>query len=167
MKKKLADLSLLVIHLGSNSGYRNRFLRDAIFQIECRIGKIIDHSAIYETAAWGETDQRAFLNQAIVVETNLPPEDVLTITQQIELASGREWRYHWGPRTLDIDLIFYDQIIQHSDRLTLPHPYMPVRKFVLVPLVDIIPHWVHPQLLLPVSQLLLLCTDESAVVKVI
>ena len=102
--------------------------------------KVTDSSHIYRTAPWGETDQDWFLNACIAVETSLSPEKLLDACQTIEQHLGKKKLRHWGPRTIDIDLIAYgDGRTVHSDMLTLPHPYAVQRCFVLVPLADIAP----------------------------
>ncbi len=125
------------IALGSNMGDRRGFLRDAASQISTRAGKIVKASSVYQTAAWGNTNQDAFLNQVIEISTKLDPLKLLSTLQSIELGLGRRRREKWGPRTIDIDILFYgDQIISTGD-LTVPHPGVAQRRFVLVPMTEI------------------------------
>lgn len=96
-------------------------------------------SSVIETPPWGNTDQPAFLNQVVAVDTTLTPEELLQVTQEIEQAAGRRRTLHWGPRTLDIDLLLYDDETRDTAELTLPHPYLTQRRFVLAPLAEIAP----------------------------
>ena len=130
--------------LGSNMGDRHGFLRDAAAQISTHAGKIVKASSVYQTAAWGNTNQDAFLNQVIEISTKLDPLKLLSTLQSIELGLGRRRKEKWGPRTIDIDILFYgDQIIATGD-LTVPHPGVAERKFVLVPMTEIDGGFVHP-----------------------
>jgi len=156
----------LILHLGSNMGRRNHHLQAACYLLSSKVGKIYRRSAVYETAAWGMTEQADFLNIAVWIKTVLPPAQVLAQTQAIEHILHRERLVHWGPRTIDIDLMFYDQLIMTDPQLTLPHPRIAQRHFVLRPLVDICPDWVHPLQHLPIVQLLRKCPDTSAVTRV-
>lgn len=158
-------MSQVILHLGSNQGDRFHHLEEAQRQIHIRIGAIQKRSFIYQTAAWGHTDQAHFLNLALLVETDLSPHTTLDTALQIEQAAGRQRLLQWGPRPLDIDLIFFDELVLESPRLILPHPWMAQRRFVLVPLADIIPNWIHPVLQKDVHTLLLECDDSSEVVR--
>ncbi|OIN57071.1 2-amino-4-hydroxy-6-hydroxymethyldihydropteridine diphosphokinase [Arsenicibacter rosenii] len=154
------------ILLGANLGDRVNTLQKARTLLGDRVGNVTRASAFYETAAWGLTDQPAFLNQVLLVETTDAPEVVLTKTQAIEQELGRVRHEKWGARLIDIDLLYYDQLICQSDRLTLPHPYLHVRRFTLVPLAEVAPDVVHP-LLHQTNQILLdTCSDTGEVVRV-
>ncbi len=153
------------ILLGANLGDRVNTLQQARDLIGNRIGNVTRTSALYETAAWGLTDQPSFLNQVLLVETNEEPEEVLTRTQAIEQALGRVRHEKWGARLIDVDLLYYDQYTCQTDRLTLPHPYLHVRRFTLVPLAEIAPDFVHPLLHQTNQALLDACTDTSEVVR--
>lgn len=96
-------------------------------------------SSIYRTPPWGKTDQPEFLNMAVLVETTLPPQDLLAFCLDLERAGGRERRERWGPRTLDIDILTYGEAIIDQARLQIPHPRIPERAFVLTPLAEILP----------------------------
>ena len=96
-------------------------------------------SSIYRTPPWGKTDQPEFLNMAALVETSLPPQDLLAFCLDLERAGGRERRERWGPRTLDIDILTYGDAIIDQARLQIPHPRIPERAFVLTPLAEILP----------------------------
>jgi 2-amino-4-hydroxy-6-hydroxymethyldihydropteridine diphosphokinase len=149
--------------LGTNMGNRCDYLRFALEMIQERAGIICDISPVYETAAWGFTNQHDFLNQALLVQTSWQPEQLLTILQDIEKQAGRQRLVHWGPRTLDIDIIAIDNLIIQSEKLTIPHPAMGQRKFVLQPLTDLVPDWIHPTIGLTYAQLLHLCDDSTAI----
>ncbi len=109
------------------------------------------------------TDQPEFVNQAIGLETTLHPLALLAATQQIERMAGRQRSQHWGPRTLDIDILFYDDLVVHSRLLSIPHPQLPQRNFALIPLCEIAPDVIHPVLQLPIHTLLEHSTDQSEV----
>jgi 2-amino-4-hydroxy-6-hydroxymethyldihydropteridine diphosphokinase len=134
-------------------------------QIEKRCGSILKASSVYETAAWGKEDQGAFLNQVLKVETNLHPEEVLKTILQIEEYLGRKRELKYGPRTIDIDILFFNDKIINRRALKIPHPQMQNRRFVLVPLNEIAPGKVHPTLHKTISQLLAECPDPLAVNK--
>lgn len=108
--------------------------------------KLIRTSALYETEPWGVKDQNWFLNMTAEIKTPLSPEDLLVKCQNIEktLGRNRENETRWGERTIDIDIIFYDKTIMKTDILTIPHKHMHERAFVLVPLLELIPDFVHP-----------------------
>ena len=149
--------------LGSNLGDRQDFLEKGRSLIKKRIGKIVAISSIYQTAAWGNTKQSAFLNQVIGVETKLSPEVLLKAIQDIEKLHGRMQTEKWAPRTLDIDILFYgDQIINNPD-LIVPHPEVANRKFTLEPLMEVEPDLIHPVLNKTVRKLLAACKDELPV----
>ena len=149
--------------LGSNLGDRQDFLEKGRSLIKKRIGKLVAISSIYQTAAWGNTEQEAFLNQVIGVETKLSPELLLKATQEIEKQQGRTHTEKWTPRTLDIDILFYgDQIIKTQD-LIIPHPEIANRRFTLEPLMEVEPDLVHPVLNKTVRKLLAGCKDELPV----
>jgi 2-amino-4-hydroxy-6-hydroxymethyldihydropteridine diphosphokinase len=150
---------------GGNMGERQQELQHAASLIEERCGNIIDRSSIYETAAWGKTDQPNFLNQALVVETSLKARELLTEILYIEHLMGRDRDEKYGPRNIDIDIIFFNhQIIRDAD-LKIPHPAMSERRFVLQPLNEVIPAYIHPIFYKTVSQLLQECKDELPVNK--
>lgn len=149
--------------VGSNLGDREGFISKARISIEDKIGKITNSSKIYETAPWGERDQDDFLNQALQVETKLKPKKVLEKIAEIEKYLEREETYKWGPREIDIDILFYgDELISEID-LTIPHPFIHERKFTLIPLSEIAPDLYHPIMGTTVLELLLECEDELEV----
>ncbi|MBY0244121.1 MAG: 2-amino-4-hydroxy-6-hydroxymethyldihydropteridine diphosphokinase [Sphingobacteriaceae bacterium] len=153
--------------LGGNIGEREKYLNDAVALIKERVGIVFAQSSFYQTAAWGKENQPDFLNQAIGVETNLSAIEVLKAILKIESDLGRIRKEKWGERVIDIDLIFYgDQIIDLKDVLQVPHPFLHQRKFVLMPLQEIAPHYIHPQLKVSVSELLDNLKDDLEVLKV-
>ena len=143
------------LSIGSNLGDRRRYLTDAVGELE-RLSGIRDLrvSEFAETAAYGKTDQPDFLNAAVVCRTLYPPHALLEKLHEIEAAAGRERAEHWGPRTLDLDIIFYGDRILEEPELTVPHPDMQNRAFVLQPLAELKPGKVHPVLGKTVAMLL-------------
>jgi 2-amino-4-hydroxy-6-hydroxymethyldihydropteridine diphosphokinase len=131
--------------------------------IENKVGAILEQSSLYRTAAWGLTDQADFINQVILLETNLHPEDILTEIQAIEKELGRERTITWGPRTLDLDILFIDQHIIQTTDLRVPHPHIQDRKFILIPLQEIAGEYMHPVFKKTMIQLLQETNDTTAV----
>lgn len=154
---------MIYLLLGANLGDRIQTLHRAIDLIEERVGPVIRQSSLYETAPWGVTNQPAYLNQVLMVETTLEPEAVLNQTQAIEQELGRVRLEKWGARVIDIDILYYDQLIRQTDRLTIPHPYLHQRRFTLVPLAEIAPDFVHSVLQKTTLELLADCEDEGEV----
>ncbi len=151
--------------LGSNEGDRKAYIEKACHSIEAGAGKIIAISSLYQTAAWGKEDQPAFLNQVIIIDTDMSPEDLLKTILAIESKFGRSRLEKWGSRTLDMDILFYgDQIISTKD-LIVPHPAIAQRRFTLIPLAELAPDFVHPVLRKNMKQLLLECIDMLEVEK--
>lgn len=148
---------------GGNIGDRVTNLAKAAGLIEAEVGKIIKRSLLYETAAWGTINQQDFLNQVLQVETGLSANKLLQTILAIEQKLGRVRNEKMGPRTIDIDILFYNDIITSSADLVIPHPHLPVRRFVLVPLNEIAPTHMHPALIKTVSQLLEECPDPLEV----
>ncbi len=131
--------------------------------IENKVGPILQKSSLYQTAAWGLTDQADFLNQVVLLESSLTPNEILAEIQTIEKALGRERLVTWGPRTLDLDILFIDQeLIQESD-LQIPHPHIQDRKFILIPLHEIAADMNHPIYNKSIRELLNESKDTSAV----
>ncbi|MBK0402340.1 2-amino-4-hydroxy-6-hydroxymethyldihydropteridine diphosphokinase [Adhaeribacter sp. BT258] len=145
--------------LGSNLGDRLSFLNLAITSLQKTAGEIKNLSSVYETAAWGNTEQQAFLNQVLELETSLLPEQLLAQIHHIEKAAGRVRTEHWGPRELDIDILFFGKLLVNMPNLAVPHPQLHLRRFTLLPLAEIAPDLVHPTLHKSVSELLQICPD--------
>ncbi len=140
-------MSTVYLGLGTNLGDKEVQLRTAVNEIEKRIGRIMILSAFYTTIPWGFTSEHTFLNAACAVETSLNPYELLSVTQDIEKNLGRKHKsvdHHYADRWIDIDILFFDQIIIHEADLQIPHPLLTKRDFVLKPLVEIAPDLVHP-----------------------
>ncbi|MDQ0967052.1 2-amino-4-hydroxy-6-hydroxymethyldihydropteridine diphosphokinase [Flavobacterium sp. W4I14] len=147
MLNKALEYNTAYLLLGGNLGDREANLKKAIELLNDKIGSVIAISSLYETAAWGKTDQRAFLNQAVSFETRLTALEVLERALSIEQELGRVRKDKWGERLIDIDLILFgDEIINIPDKLQVPHPHMQERKFVMEPLAEIAPEVIHPLL---------------------
>lgn len=152
--------------LGTNLGDRVENLKTAIKLIADEVGSIFATSGVYETAAWGKTDQPSFLNQAIGLKTHLSPLVLLSALLGIEQQMGRVRLERWGERLIDIDIIFYADLIFSSNELYLPHPEMHRRRFVLEPLNEIAKDFIHPVLKEKVSSILFNLTDKLTVEKI-
>ena len=153
------------MHLGSNQGERKLQLARAIQMIEESIGPIWASSSYYETKAWGMTDQPDFINVAVEVEQYKTPMQLLNVVNEIEDRIGRVRKEKWGPRLIDIDIIFMEDIVMDTDRLTIPHKWMKNRNFVLYPLHEIAPNFVHPVLNKSVKELLEECEDSTEIIR--
>lgn len=149
--------------IGGNTGNRRKNLEKAVVNIREACGKVITTSHLYETAAWGKTDQDAFLNQAVLVETPLAPDQLLQTILSIELKMGRHRQEKYGPRIIDIDILFYNDIIINQPMLVIPHPALPQRRFALTPLCEIAPDYIHPVLKKSIKVLLDECPDPLEV----
>ncbi|NQV75506.1 MAG: 2-amino-4-hydroxy-6-hydroxymethyldihydropteridine diphosphokinase [Bacteroidetes bacterium] len=153
------------ILLGSNLGNSIKYLSDAILEIEYKLGSISSKSSLYQTASWGKHNQPDFINQVIELKTSLSPAELLKAVLQIENDLGRQRLEKWGSRTIDIDILLYqDQIVNTSD-LVIPHPYLSVRRFSLMPLSEIAPNLIHPILKKSITELLNELTDNLLVKK--
>jgi 2-amino-4-hydroxy-6-hydroxymethyldihydropteridine diphosphokinase len=148
---------------GGNIGNRVQNLAEASQLLNQSAGTIIQESALFETAAWGITDQGAFLNQALEIDTVHEPHTLLRIILQIERQMGRVRYEKNGPRIIDIDILFFADMIISDEKLTIPHPLLSERRFALVPMNDIAPDFVHPLSGLIINTLLLQCPDLLAV----
>jgi 2-amino-4-hydroxy-6-hydroxymethyldihydropteridine diphosphokinase len=137
------ELSHILIALGSNLDDRPSNLQRAVEYLLPAV-QILAQSPVYETEPWGYIAQPCFLNQVLEAETHLPPHDLLKYLKKVELDVGRKPAFRYGPRVIDLDLLFYNNLIFHSTELTIPHPKLHERAFVLVPLADIAPDFVHP-----------------------
>jgi 2-amino-4-hydroxy-6-hydroxymethyldihydropteridine diphosphokinase len=139
--------------LGSNLGDREKNLRDALERIS-KFAHVTHVSSIYETEPWGVKDQPWFLNLVCEATTKLSPVDLLRHAKKIEIEMGRTEAVRFGPRPIDIDILLYDRVIRLDPALTIPHPRLHERAFVLVPLAEIAPTLVHPRLRVTIRKLL-------------
>ncbi len=153
----------LFLSLGGNLGNTREIFEGAYPHIEKKIGKIAVYSSIYQTEAWGPIPQADFLNQVVLVTTTLKPEACLTELLEIERQFGRERKERWGPRTLDLDILFYGDVIIAASDLSIPHPRIAERKFILTPLAEIAPLFEDPTSRKSMTALLAACADESQV----
>lgn len=153
----------VVLGLGGNMGNRTQNLAMAMVHIIQQIGPITRVSSIYETAAWGNEDQPAFLNMAVCITTPFTPIQTLERCLRVEKQMGRHRTMKWGPRIIDIDILLYNNQIIANKNLTIPHQMMHERRFVLAPLAEIIPQKTHPILKRTFRDLLKICPDTLPV----
>lgn len=139
--------------LGTNLGNRLENLQKAKQSLPPKV-EILEESSIYETPPWGYLDQPEFLNQVIEVKTKLPPWRLLRYLKAIEQQMGRVTLFRYGPRVIDLDIIFYGERVIDREKLKIPHPRMTERAFVLVPLAEIAPNLVHPVMGTSITELL-------------
>lgn len=152
--------------IGGNIGDRHANLSRAVNNIESVTGSVLKQSSVYETAPWGFTAQPSFLNQVLLIETVLSADLLLDSILGIEEKMGRKRLVKMGPRIIDIDILFYNDQIINTASLTIPHPEITNRRFVLAPLNEIAPSLIHPVMIESISSLLLECKDDSVVTKV-
>ncbi len=151
---------------GGNIGDTKTYLRKAQKAIETKCGPVILQSSLFQSAAWGIKNQPPFINQCLVVRTKLSAPALLQAILQIEKQLGREREVRYGPRTIDIDIIFFNNEIIIQPGLQVPHPQMQHRRFVLQCINDVAPQMKHPQLHKTITQLLAECTDPLEVHKI-
>lgn len=153
--------------LGGNMGVREQYLTDAITLTGQEAGQITACSPCYETPAWGVENQAPYLNCCVAISTGLEPEILMKTLLGIEQKLGRvRGSEQYAPRTIDMDIMFYDQDIIATNLLSVPHPRMHLRRFVLTPLNDIAPLFLHPVLNKTVSELLAACQDNSPITRI-
>jgi 2-amino-4-hydroxy-6-hydroxymethyldihydropteridine diphosphokinase len=146
-------------------GDSSALLKEAKLAIQKKVGEIEAASHLYKTAPWGNTNQQDFLNQVLAVNTILSATDVLKIILNIELQMGRTREKKWAPRTIDIDILFFNNDFIQEDNLIVPHPLLHQRRFTLVPLAEIAPNYSHPLLHQSIFNILQHCNDDSVVEK--
>jgi 2-amino-4-hydroxy-6-hydroxymethyldihydropteridine diphosphokinase len=137
-------MNKVYLHTGTNLGDKAANLEQANAWIRQEIGPIVLDSSVHQTAPWGITTQPDFLNQALLVHTTLSASEVLAKIHWIERKMGRVRRIKWGERCIDIDILFFNDAIIEEENLTIPHPYLHLREFVLAPLREIAPELIHP-----------------------
>lgn len=133
----------IFLALGSNVGDQEGNIAQAVSLLKEKV-EGISLAPLYRSKAVGVTNQPDFVNTALSGKTNLTPQELLTFVKQIEQKVGRVYRYRWGPREIDIDIIFYDALVVKSDNLEIPHPRAHERDFVLRPIADLSPSLIHP-----------------------
>ena len=152
--------------LGTNLGCRIQNLTDATILIEKEIGCILNKSSIYETEPWGVTDQNNYLNQVLMIQSDFSAASILEKVLSIEKKLGRERTTKYAARTIDIDILFYNDEIVLEDHLKIPHPFIHKRRFVLEPLNEISPQLIHPLFQKNIGELLKECDDTGIVTKI-
>jgi 2-amino-4-hydroxy-6-hydroxymethyldihydropteridine diphosphokinase len=152
--------------IGGNEGDSMACLTLARANIEKMAGRIIQTSALYQTAAWGKTDQADFLNQALQVETSLEAPALMASLLGIEEMMGRQRGGKYGPRIIDIDILFFNDDIVALPQLLIPHPEIANRRFALAPMAEIAPELIHPVIRRSIRDLLAECTDQGNVKKI-
>jgi 2-amino-4-hydroxy-6-hydroxymethyldihydropteridine diphosphokinase len=164
IKKDIVYQNIFLL-LGSNLSNRQAMLDAAKVKIGQEEISIVKESHFYETEAWGNTDQPSFINQVIQVNTALEPQILLSTLLAIEKELGRKRYERWGPRSIDIDILYYNQEICTYANLKIPHPEIQHRRFAIEPLVEIAPQFIHPVFNISNSILLERCTDNLEVLK--
>lgn len=167
-----AQISIILMNTaylltGGNLGNRVRNLETARELIEEECGQIVTQSSIYETAAWGPVSQPDYLNQVLELEIPLGPQKLMEILLGIENDMGRRRNERFAARTIDLDILFFNNLTLDEKDLIIPHPRLYTRRFVLVPLAEIAPGLIHPILLQTITELLAQCTDPLDVKKFI
>jgi len=158
------DEHIVYLALGSNLGNRAANLKEAIVSLPPQLD-VKAKSKIYETPPWGHTDQENFYNKVLKAQTYVEPEPLLKHLKRLEVALGRKPSFQYGPRSIDMDILFYDDLVLNTAALTIPHPHVHERGFVLLPMMDIAPDYVHPVKQRSVRELLAGC-DLHGIVQV-
>jgi len=151
---------IVYLSLGSNLGDRAANLKHALASLPPQM-EIKARSKVYETPPWGYADQPKFLNRVVKVQTYVEAEPLLKHIKRLEIALGRQETFHYGPRLIDIDILFYDNMVMETPVLILPHPQVHKRGFVLRPMMDIAPDFVHPTLNQSVREMMALCDMDG------
>ncbi|MDR3705795.1 MAG: 2-amino-4-hydroxy-6-hydroxymethyldihydropteridine diphosphokinase [Paludibacteraceae bacterium] len=162
-------MATVYLGLGTNLGDKPANLQFALDSISGQqIGVISSMSPVYQSEAWGYTSDNSFLNMVVCAETELAPEALLNACQRIEIAAGRETKSgrDYADRVLDLDILYYDKLVLHQNKLSIPHPLIAERKFVLQPLCDIAPFFVDPALGNTITDMLMACTDKTRIQKI-
>jgi len=153
-------MAIVYLGIGSNIGNRQENCREAVRMLAGNGLAVVRQSSLVETEPWGVADQSRFINMAVEVETDATPEQLLFILKKIEKNMGRTNSNRWGPRVIDLDILFYDDLILDTGCLTIPHPLLHERDFVLIPLAQIAPKKIHPRLNRTVHELYSALSDH-------
>ena len=160
-------MSKIYLSIGSNKGNRSVLINKAIDEIEKKVGIIISRSSIYQSKSWG-FDSNDFYNLCLLIDTDITPKSLLINLKKIEKSIGREdTDGSYSDRFIDIDILFYDNIITDLEDLKIPHPKIEIRKFVLVPMLEIADDYVHPILNKTIKELDNECSDQDIPLKII
>ena len=160
-------MSKVYLSIGSNKGNRSVLINKAIDEIEKKVGIIISRSSIYQSKSWG-FDSNDFYNLCLLIDTDITPKSLLINLKKIEKSMGREdIDGSYSDRFIDIDILFYDNITTDSEDLKIPHPKIEIRKFVLVPMLEIADDYVHPILNKTIKELYNDCSDQDIPLKII
>lgn len=160
-------MAIVYLLLGSNIGDRIFFLKEAENHLENKLGKIVHKSSLYNTQSWGNSLLADFLNKVVVIESELNPQEILETILAIENILGRKrTTTKCVSRTIDIDILFYDNMVIKTKNLTIPHPLIQERKFVLAPMLEIDPDFIHPVLMKRISEIYSLCKDSLKVERI-
>ena len=160
-------MNKVVLLLGSNLGDSQLLFQQVISLIDERLGKLEIQSALYQSPPWGFEHENDFLNQVLILETDLAAGEILQTCLQIEVDIGRKRTTQvYEARRIDIDVLFVNDEVMDTESLVLPHPRLHLRKFTLLPLLELIPDYVHPKLQKSIQELLVACEDNSEVRKI-
>jgi len=157
-------MTKVFLGLGSNIGDRKKYLEQAIVEIKkLRDTKLIQYSSIFETEPWGYAEQDAYFNAVIEIETDIHFSELIKEVKEIEVKLGRDKTDKWKSRKIDIDILFYGNLVYEEDHLQIPHKQISERNFVLVPMNEIAPDFLHPALKKKISELTAATTDKLKV----
>ncbi len=159
-------MNRVFLSLGSNRGNRQEYLQTAVSALEKKAGKVLKASHIYETEPWKMNDGTNFLNQVILLETSLDTQQIMDLIIETETSLGRiRSTSGYEPRTMDIDILFFNEKAITSPSVTVPHPLISERRFILEPLCELAPNYIHPLLKKSLKQLLADCPDKHTIAR--